>query len=206
MGGLTHARRQRHGHAHTAVARVGEQQRVCAPQVGSAHAQRYQCVHARLGLAQIAPRGAMERPCSPGGYGRSERERDPLPVAELQGGHHRQQQHRYAQHRGHDEALQQWVDTRSGGWRRGGIGRTDRGQRGVVADRLHGGDEITRHHTRRVEIDTRLLGGVVHRRLYTVEFVELLLDAQCARSTRHTLHVEIDMIDERGHGHTRPTP
>ena len=113
------------------------------------------------------PRRPVERPGAPHHHRGGERERQPLPVVELQGRDHRHRDHRHRQHRGDDQPLPErrggvlgrgiCLDRGVDGWLRPvvGDGRCSRSLRS--GDEVVGGDGVG-------EADLRLLGRVVRPR------------------------------------------
>ena len=70
-----------------------EEQRVQRPQERGDHADADEGVHGGAAVPSIDPGRAMEGQRAPNGDGRREGQREPLPVVELQGRDHRQEQH-----------------------------------------------------------------------------------------------------------------
>ena len=97
----------------------------------------------------------VERPCPPGGDRRGERERQPLPVRELQRRDHRHQQDRHGQHDRQHEALPQGGELgRLGvgtGWPSDLRGRRGRDP-GAIAHGLDGRHQVVRRHHRGIEV------------------------------------------------------
>ena len=193
---LAHAGQQRHLHRGAVVAGAGEEQRVRAPPERGQHADRHQRVHRRLGLTEVLGGCTVEGPGRPGGHRSAHREGEPLPVAELERRHHRQQQYRCAEDTGDHQAPQQRVADGIGCIRRAHIAGGRRGHARPVADRFDRGDEVARHHVLTVEGDHGLLGGVVDRGRHALEPVQLLLDARCTRCARHAGELELDAVGE----------
>ena len=157
---------------------MGEEQRPHRPQVGGGDAHRDQRVHRGGAVAQIRPRGAMERPSAPDHDGRRKREDEPLPILELERGHHRQQRHRHTERRRHQQPL----TPRCRLVRFGGLGLPEARcrQRRGVARRLHGRDQFLRAHAIG-KLNLRLFGREVDAGGDPVDPVELLLDPGRAR-------------------------
>ena len=174
---------------------VAEEQRVQRPAERGQHAERDERVHRRRGVAQVGPGRPVERPRAPGHDRGGQRQRQPLPVLELQRRDHRQQHHR---HRQDAETISR---SRSGARLVDGFDRSSarrgrrRGRPGVagrVAGRLDLGDEVVDGDRRRRRATLGLLGGVVDRGRDAVELVEALLDAGRARRARHAADDEVD--------------
>ena len=92
---------------HAGHAGGAEQQRVQRPRERREHAHRDQRVHRRGAVAQVRPGGPVERPRRPRDDRRGERERDPLPVGELQRRDHRQRDDRHREDRAGDQPVAQ---------------------------------------------------------------------------------------------------
>ena len=84
---------------HAGHAGVAEEEGVQRPAERGEHAERDERVHRRGGVAQVRPRRPVERPRTPRHDGRGERQREPLPVLELQRRDHRQQDDGHRQDR-----------------------------------------------------------------------------------------------------------
>ncbi len=166
---------------HARVAGRAEEQGVERPAEGGEGADRDEGVHGGRRVPQVGPRGTVERQPAPHHDRGGEDERQPLPVLELQRRNHRHRDDGHGQH-GRDE---QAVAERPGGVGRLGLVRVlgRGGQRGRVAGRRDGGEQVVGRHGLG-ERDARLLGGVVDARLDAVELVELALDAVGARRRR----------------------
>ena len=94
-------------HPHVGHAGLADEQRVQRPQPRRQHADADQRVHRRLAVAQVDPRRAVEGPRAPQHDRGGQVQRQPLPVVELQRGHHRDGQHRQRQRgAGHQPAQQ----------------------------------------------------------------------------------------------------
>ncbi len=187
-------RQQAERHPHAGHPGGAEEQRPQRPQVRRGHADGDEGVHRRGTMLGVRPGSLVERQCTPHHDRRRERQREPLPVVELQGRDHRHQQDRQRENHADDQALPELgglvVDHRGCG---SGVVVHDgrRGQERGVAGRLDGGDEVGRGDGAG-EGHLRLLRRVVHRRGDTVEPVELLLDAHRARRARHPADRELD--------------
>ena len=101
---------QMEGHAHARLASTTEEQRVERPQECGANAHRYQRVHRRRTMAQVGPCGAMEGQRTPDHDGCGQGQTQPLPVVELQCGHHGQQNHGDRQDRTDHHARAQFAN------------------------------------------------------------------------------------------------
>ena len=154
---------------------------------GGERADRDQRVHRRGAVAGVQERRAMERRAGPEHDGCRKYQRDPLPAVELERRHHRDRDERRRQQRREHEPRPH----RPGRVRC--LGDVTR-QRGVVAGRLDRRDQVVDRHRGRVERHRRRLGRVVHGRLDAVELVELALDPRGARSARHALDVEPELL------------
>ena len=149
-----------------------------------------------LAVAEVQCHAAVERPGAPRGDRRGEREREPLPVAELQRRDHRQQQHR--QRRARRATTQQAVAAATIARPVDAASAVGVGDVGAVADRLDGRDEVVGATARpRSNCDARLLGRVVHRGRHAVEPVELPLDARRTGGAGHAGDVEVDRAQRR---------
>ena len=97
--------RRRHTERHRHTGRAGVEEDECddRPGPGRERTERDQRVHRRHAMAEALPRGDVERPAAPEDDRRRKRERQPLPVRELQRGNHRHQQHRERERRGDHE-------------------------------------------------------------------------------------------------------
>ena len=73
---------------------VAEDQRVQRPQPGREHAEADQRVHRRGAVAEVGPRGAVERRPAPDDDRRGQGQRQPLPERELPCWNHGQRDHR----------------------------------------------------------------------------------------------------------------
>ena len=103
---------EREAHLHARRAGFTPEQGVDAPAERGEGADRDEGVHRRRAVAQVHPRGAVERPAGPQHDRSGQGEGEPLPVGELQRVDHRQQQHRDAEHGGADEPVAQGPDLR----------------------------------------------------------------------------------------------
>ena len=181
-------------HAHRRVAGFADEQGVERPAERGDGADRDEGVHRRGAVTQVRPRRPVERPGAPHDHGRGEGEREPLPVVELQGGHHGQQQDRDGERRRDDQAVAEptgRVVTLGVGV--GPLVVRGFGEAGGVAGGLDLGDELGRFDVVG-EGDLGLLGGVVDRGGHAVELVEATLDARGARRARHALDREVDAL------------
>ena len=181
------------------------EQRVERPAEGGQDAHRDQGVHGRGAVPQVDPGGPVEGPGAPHHDRRGEREREPLPVGELQRRDHRHRDHRHGQHRGDDQALAQ----RTGRGRRRPRLTPPRPtrQRGVVPGLPHGVDQVVGRQRLGIG-DLRLLRGVVDRGDDAVELVELALDPVRAGGAGHPGDLELDVggeVSARGHGTLPPS-
>ncbi len=201
------------GCRHPGHPRVAEEQRPQRPAVRRQRADRHQGVHGRGAVPGVGERGAVERPGGVRHDGRGEGERHPLPVGELQGGHHRQHDHGQGQNggRGQPPAQRGEFGVRGGtfgegragraagaaaGGRRGPGGWRGSGRRGGVAGGLDRRDEVADRDAARV-LDPRLLGRVVDGGGDPVHPVELLLDTGGARRARHAADRQLDPLPRR---------
>ncbi len=153
------------------------------PSPGSQRADGDQRVHARGAVTRVDECGAVERPARPEHDRRRERERQPLPALELELHHHRQHGQRQAQGDGNRETRLQCP----GLVRSGGVDVLERRPVARGGDRC---DELVDRDETRVVGHRRLIGGVVDRRLDTLEPVQLALDPRGARRAGHPLEVE----------------
>ena len=172
-------------------ARAAEQQGVERPAVRGERPDRDEGVHRRRGVAQVRQRGAVERQRAPADDDRRQHERHPLPVVELQRGHHRDDDDRQRQQEAdqHPDAertrrvgLRRLVRRRARwcGQRRGVAGAFDRGQDLLDGDGFGVGDR-------------GLLRRVVHGGRHAVELVERPLDPPGARAARHAADEHVDV-------------
>jgi hypothetical protein len=186
------------GHPHLGHAGVAQEQRVQRPAVRGDHAHRDQRVHRGGAVLEVLPGGAVQRPGPPHEDRRGQLERQPLPVVELQGRDDRQDQHRQRQQRREDQPPAQrggLVDLRLG-LRHGGR------ERRPVAGGLDARHEVAGLDQARVEVDPRLLGGVVHRGGDALELVELALDPVGARRAGHAGDRQLEVIGDAAHDAT----
>ena len=123
--------------------------------------------------------------------GRRKLEREPLPVVELQWLDHREQQHGQRQQCRDDESSPQRCGRVVLRRRRLGLG-----ERRVIAGRLDRGDQILGCDAQRVEVDGRVLGRIVDRRLDAVELVQPLLDPRRAGRAGHPLDRELEPLGQ----------
>ncbi len=187
--------------AHAGVGRPGgaEQERVDRPAVGGEHAEADQRVHRGRAVPEVDPGGAVERPGPPQHDRRGQGEREPLPVRELGGGHHRQHDDRHRHdHRDDQPGSQQGELTVVVAV--AVAGNFDRRECGGVAGRLHRRDDLGRAGSRRDQ-HMGSLGGVVHGGLDTGHPVELLGDPRGARGAGHPADLELDDRGSAGAGH-----
>jgi hypothetical protein len=77
-------RQQIKAHPHPGLTGAAEEQRVQRPAERGQHPEADQRVHGRGGVPQVDPGRTVERPRTPHHHRRSQRERQPLPVVELQ--------------------------------------------------------------------------------------------------------------------------
>ena len=96
--------------AQARFAGAAEEQGVQRPPEGGEHPDGDQRVHRRRGVAQVDPGRPVERPSAPHHDRRSEGERQPLPVVELEDGEHPEDDDRQRQDRRHDQAAPSVVD------------------------------------------------------------------------------------------------
>ena len=75
-------------------------------------------------------------------------------------------------------------------------------QRRVIPGGLDRADQLRRLDRLRVVVDGRLLGRVVHRRVDTVELVQLALDPARARGAGHAPDRQLDLRDDGAHRET----
>ena len=188
---------QRQGEAmpHAGHARVTPEERVDRPEEGGAGAERDQGVHRRGAVTQVGPGRPVEGKSAPHHDRRGQRQREPLPVGELPGRHHRQRDDRHRQQRRDDQAGTERGEGHVLRRRHGVVGAIrDRrcGQRRAVPGLLDGGDQVVGADAVRVG-HPRLLGGVVDRRSDTVELVELALDPVGAGRAGHPGERELDL-------------
>ena len=142
-------------------------------------------------MPQVLPGRAVERPARPQHDGRRELEREPLPVAELEGRDHPHREHRQREHAREHEPTAQVVAARFLGGRR--LGRR---QAGGVARLLDHRDEPCGVGLSGVVLDDRLLGRVVDGCADAVELVQSPLDARSARRARHSLDRQVEPLDD----------
>ena len=145
-------------------------------------------VHGGGEVAGVDGRRAVERPCGPRHHRQGQREDHPAPVRELEARHHGDQQHRYGQDGGEDQA------------------RAEERRRVVVPVPVR---VVGMHHVRAVagghdgvdqvlvadggrHADHGALQRQVDARLDAVELAELPLDPPDARRARHALDGEFD--------------
>ena len=131
---------------------VTEEQRVQRPSERRQHPDRDQRVHRGGGVTQVEPGRPVEWPRPPGDDGRGQRQRQPLPVVELPGLHHRQHDHRHRQHDRGDQPGPQGAGLVDFGFHRArrvvGVGGDDgTGGPGRVAGRFDLGDQLVRRAT-----------------------------------------------------------
>ena len=100
----------RHRHRGADDARVAPEQGVDRPAVGGQDADADQRVHGGGAVAEVDPRGAVERPRTPDHHRRREGEGQPHPLVELEEGHHRQRDDGDGQGRRHEQALASLLD------------------------------------------------------------------------------------------------
>ena len=130
---------------------------------------------------------AMEREAGPEHDRRRERERDPLPAAELKRRHHRQQHQRDGQvGQRHEQSDAQWPDEIDlpVGFPRSAAQPCSRSPRRC--------GPVRRAHVTRVVRNRCELRRVVDVRGNTVELVELLLHPRRARGAGHAADLELD--------------
>ncbi len=172
---------------------VAEEQRPQRPQERGAGAERDQGVHRRGAVPGVGPGGPVERPGRIGDDRGGQGQGQPLPVVELQRGHHRHRDHRHGEHqRGEQPLTQRGQFVRRLGLLLALLDGRGLGQRGGVAGGLDGGDQIGDLDAV-LEGDLRLLGGVVDAGGDPVHPVELLLDAGRARGARHSADREFHL-------------
>ncbi len=179
---------------HAGHARVAEEQCPQRPGEGGERADRDQGVHGGGAVPGIGPGGLVEGEAAPDHDGRGEGQREPLPVVELEGGDHREQDDGQGERGGDQQSLPQGGERRVGSrgrlllaGRRGGR----RGFLGGVAGLDDGRDQVRDPDAVAVG-DVGLLGGVVHRGLDAVHPVELLLDAGRAGGAGHPADRKFD--------------
>ena len=144
---------------------------------------------------RASPGTAVERQTGPQHHRRGEREREPLPVVELQRGDHGHRQHGDGRQRGEHEPPAE--RTRVVGRRRV-LAR----EPGPVAGGLDRGHELARVDARGVEVHARALGRVVDGRLDAVEPVQAALDPARAGGAGHALDGEVETVrDGRRRAH-----
>ena len=177
--------------AQAGLAGVTEEQGVQRPPEGGEHADRHQRVHRRRGVAQVHPRRPVEWPRAPRHHWSSERERQPLPVVELEDREHPEDDHRQRQDRRHDEALPSVVHAVVVAFVRW-FGGDRAGDVGPIAGGLDGGDEIVDIY-RRQRPYLGLFGGEVDGRLDPIQPIQALLDPRRAGRARHSVDLEIDL-------------
>lgn len=170
-----------------------EEERVRGPAEGGEDAQRDERVHRRRAVPRPSPGPLVEGPRAPAGDGCGEYEAQPLPVAELERGRHRQDKDGEGEERGHQEPL------RDTGLGRRGLpvlaGRGRRGETGGVPASFDGGDERVRAEVRRM-LDMGGTGREIDGGVHTFQCAELLLDPAHAGRARHAADDQI----RRGEG------
>ncbi len=202
MGHLAARRgQQAERHPHPRIARPAQEQRVRRPGEGSDHAQRHQRVHRRRRVPQPPYRPGVERQRTPDGDRRGQHEAQPLPVAELKGGCHRQRQDRNGQQGGDQQPPHLLAARGTLGPRRRrpvlrGPGR--RRHLGAVARPLDRRDEIVRRHVRRMH-HAGPPGGEVDRGAHALDPGQPLLDTVHAGRAGHPADDQIG-----GGHHLRP--
>ena len=156
---------EREAHLHAGDPGVAPEQGVDAPTERGERADRDEGVHGGGTVAQVLPRRPVERVRRPQHDRGGQREREPLPVLELQGVDHRQQQDGDAEHRGDDEPVAQRGELRislAGVFHAvAGVGLRCGGDLGGVADRFDLGDDLLDGDAVG-DGDGGLFGGVVH--------------------------------------------
>ncbi len=179
---------------HPRHTRAAEQQRIHRPGESRQGAHRDQRVHRRRAMLEVRPRGPMERPRRPRHHRRGQRQRNPLPIGELQRRNHRQHDHRHRQHGSTDQAIPQRPRRIIVAVRRGRRfpRRLRLRQSRRVTGGLHLSHELVRLHAIGVD-DLGLFRGVVHRGGDPVELVELAFDPVRARRARHATNRQLDL-------------
>ena len=194
-------REQGEAHPHPGPASVPEEQRIHRPAERGHHPHRDEGVHRRRAMARAGQRRPVERPGSPYRYRRGQRQRQPLPVAELQHRRHRQHDHRDGQRQRDQQPLPQrgrLISCRllhRAPRRRSG--RRRRRQRRGVPGLRHDRDQVI-GADRGGETDPGLLRGEVHRGRDTVQPVQLLFDPRRARGAGHPADRQFHAADRPG--------
>ncbi len=186
---------------HAGHAGVAEEQGPQRPGEGGQRADRDEGVHGGGAVPGVGPGGLVEGVPAPDDDGGREGQGEPLPVVELEGRDHGEQDDGQGERDGDQQALPQCGERRVGGLGRlgrlapsflGGFrGGRRRGFLGGVAGLDDGRDQIGDLHVAGVG-DAGLLGGVVHRGFDAVHPIELLLDAGGAGGAGHPADREFD--------------
>jgi len=129
----------------------------------------------------------MEREACPQDDRGRQRKRNPLPAAELQRRHHRQQDQWNSQ---------RYRSEQTGPQRANEVGLHIgvRRKRGRVSGGLHRAQEIGQEHVIRVVRNRCKLSRVVDARRNALELVELLLHPRSARGAGHAADLELDAV------------
>ena len=174
----------RHVMSHADRAGVAPHQGPHRPSQRGQRPQADESVHRGGTVSQIRPCRSMEAGTAPEHDRKGEREREPLPAVELQGGNHRQQHHRHRKDDGNDQFVADF--------RRVILGRCCRLRHGsAVSSCLDHLDEVV-DADRPGRQDVGLASGVVDGGLNPVNLVELLRDPGGAGSATHPGDVEVD--------------
>ena len=169
------------------------EQRVHRPAERREGAERDQGVHGGGAVAQVDPRGAVERPGAPDDDRRGEGERQPLPVGRTGA---REPSPSRPPGTVRTDGDEQPLPQRRAGRRQPQASSTavvGTRQSGAVPGLLDGADQVAGVTAVGVG-DLGLLGGVVDGGDHAVELVELALDPVGARGAGHPADLELDVV------------